>query len=66
VPTVVVATDEFLPLGRMESTARGLPELPFVVTAHPLGGLRPPLVAEKAAALVEATARAVTADGHGA
>ena len=62
-PTVVIGTDEFLPLGLLESKARGLPELRFAVTKHPIGGLRPPLVLEKAAALADDTVRAITAEG---
>lgn len=59
-PTVVVGTDEFQPLGILESKARGMPDLRFAITPHPIGGLRPPVVAEKASAMVEETARAIT------
>lgn len=38
-----------------------MPELHFAIAPHPIGGLRPPAVIEKAAAMVDATARAVTA-----
>jgi hypothetical protein len=61
VPTVVVGTDEFQSLGTLECKARGMPELRFAITRHPIGGLRPPLVAEKARAMAEATASAVLA-----
>jgi len=37
VPTAVIGTDEFLSLGKLESRSRGLPDLPFVITKHPLG-----------------------------
>ena len=59
-PTVVVGTDEFQSLGVLESKARGMPDLPFAITRHPIGGLRPPAVAEKAVAMVEETMRAIT------
>ncbi len=59
IPTAVVGTDEFLALGRLESRSRGLPDLPFALTKHPIGGLRPPDVLAKAAALVPETVRAV-------
>jgi hypothetical protein len=59
VPTVVVGTDEFLSLGKLEARSRGLPDLPFALTRHPLGGLKEPEVVEKAAGLVVETLRAV-------
>jgi hypothetical protein len=61
VPTAVIGTDEFLSLGKLESRSRGLPDLPFVITKHPLGGLREPDVLAKAASLVADTVRAVCA-----
>ena len=60
-PAVVVGTDEFQSLGTMEARARGMPDLRFAITRHPIGGLRPPLVTEKARAMVEETAQAITA-----
>jgi hypothetical protein len=39
VPTVVVGTDEFLDLARLEARNRGLPDLPLAVVRHPLGGI---------------------------
>lgn len=41
IPTVVVATDAFEDLFLFEAEQRGLPELPYVVIPHPLGGLKP-------------------------
>jgi len=37
-----------------------MPDLQFVVTKHPIGGLKPDQVAAKAEAMVESTLRAVT------
>ena len=60
IPTVVIGTDEFLQLGVLESKARGMPELRFAITRHPIGGLRPPVVAGKAEAMVDQTVEAIT------
>ncbi len=61
VPTVVVGTDEFLSLGKLEARSRGLPDLHFAITKHPLGGLREPEVVEKAEGLLADTLCAVAA-----
>ncbi len=58
---MVIATDEFESLVRLESRARGLADLPYAVTKHPIGGLRPEAVVGKAAAMVPAVVSAVTA-----
>jgi hypothetical protein len=68
---VVVGTDEFESLGRLESKARGMPDLPFAITKHPIGGLKPDQVRLKAADMVAATAGGVatataTAGSHAA
>lgn len=56
-----MGTDEFLSLGKLESRSRGLPDLPFAITPHPLGGLHRPEVEAKAGALVPDTLSAVCA-----
>lgn len=61
VPAVVVGTDEFQSLGALEAKARGMPDLHFAITQHPIGGLRPPVVAEKAARMAAVAAGAITA-----
>jgi len=38
---VAVATDEFIQLARMISSASGLRDLRIAVIPHPLGGLKP-------------------------
>lgn len=48
IPTVVVGTDEFAELVRMETVQRGLPGLHWVALPHPIGGIKPPLVVTKA------------------
>jgi hypothetical protein len=59
VPTVVVGTDEFLSLLKLEARSRGLPDLPSAITKHPLGGLRPPEVVAKAESLLHDTVAAI-------
>lgn len=58
-PTVVVGTTEFETLAHMVATNRGLPELPIVLTGHPLGGIKEPEVRAKAAGMVDDVARAL-------
>ena len=55
----MVGTDEFESLGRLESKARGMPDLPFAITKHPIGGLKPEQVRTRAADMVAATVGAV-------
>jgi hypothetical protein len=46
-----------------------MPDLRFVITTHPIGGLKPEQVRAKAAAMIDETLRAVTqpvAAGHAA
>jgi hypothetical protein len=50
---VIVATAAFEDLVRLELQQRGLPDLPYVVVPHPLGGIRPPAVEEKARAALD-------------
>ena len=59
-PTVVVGTDEFLALARLEAANRGLAGLPIVVVKHPLGGIKPDEVAWKADTIVENVRLAVS------
>ncbi|PYM48859.1 MAG: hypothetical protein DME16_10420 [Candidatus Rokuibacteriota bacterium] len=57
---VVVGTDEFLPLARAQSAARGLPELPVVTVPHPIGGIAPGVAAAKAEPVAASVLRALT------
>ncbi|MCS6926335.1 MAG: hypothetical protein NZ578_10600 [Candidatus Binatia bacterium] len=52
-PTVVICSDEFAPLGRAESRALGIPGLPIAVIPHPLAGNRPEEVQCKATAVAD-------------
>jgi hypothetical protein len=61
IPTVVIGTDEFEPLARLEAANRGLPALPLALVRHPLGGIKEDEVVRKADGVVEAVVRALTA-----
>ncbi len=45
---MTVATDAFEDLLKLEAEQRGLAGLAYLVVPHPLGGIKPPLVREKA------------------
>ena len=47
-PTLTICTDEFGPLGAMEARSLQMPRLPIVLVPHPLGGLTPGEVEERA------------------
>ena len=61
-PTVVVCSDEFGPLGRAEATVLGLAGLPLVPVPHPLAGNDPGLVAAKGHGVGDEVIEALTAD----
>ena len=60
IPTVVMGTQEFETLAKLESRNRGLAELPLALIPHPLGGIHEEEVAKKADLAIEAVVRAVT------
>jgi hypothetical protein len=60
VSCVVLGTDEFNPLARAQVTAKGLPGLPLVTVAHPIGGIPPAAVAAKAEGIVDRVLRGLT------
>ena len=62
-PTVTVVTDAFLDLFRLETEQRGAPGLPRVVISHPLGGIRPDAVLERAREAVPALRAALLGNG---
>ena len=61
-PTVVVGSDEFGPLGRAEATVLGLGGLPLVPVPHPLAGNDRDLVAAKGRGVTDEVLEALTAD----
>ena len=60
IPTGTLCTDEFGPLARTEAEALGIPTLPIVFLAHPLGGLGREEVRAKADGAIEEVLRVVS------
>jgi hypothetical protein len=60
VPTVIVGTDEFVELAKLESRNRGLADLPLALVPHPLGGIPEADVLKKVDAAVPMVVRGVT------
>jgi hypothetical protein len=60
VPTVVLGTEEFVALARLEARNRGIADLPLALIPHPLGGIREEEVVKKADLAIDAVVRAVT------
>ncbi len=61
-PTVVVCSDEFGPLGRAEAQVMGMGGLPLVPVPHPLAGNADALVAAKALAVGAEVLAGLTGD----
>jgi len=60
IPTVVMGTNEFEQLAKLEAKNRGLADLPLALIPHPLGGIREQEVVKKADLAVDVVVRAVT------
>jgi hypothetical protein len=60
VPAVVLGTDAFMALGLTAAQALGVPHLPVVTVAHPIGGVAPADVAGRAVGVVDAVLAALT------
>jgi hypothetical protein len=60
IPTVVMGTNEFEQLAKLEAKNRGLADLPLALIPHPLGGIREEEVVKKADLAVDVVVRAVT------
>jgi len=54
VPTVLLATQPFLPMATGAATARDLPDARIVAVAHPLGGIDEDAVATRAETVINA------------
>ena len=65
-PTIVLATDEFVELARLESRNRGVPGLPLAVVKHPLGGIGEAEALLKVDAALDAVVRELCAPAAGA
>jgi hypothetical protein len=61
VPTALVCSDEFAPLARAESRARGMGGQPLVVVPHPVADNRPDEIARKAAGITDEVVAILTA-----
>lgn len=66
VPTACLVTDAFEDLFHMEAEQRGMPDLAYFVVGHPIGGIRPAKVKEKAADAVPDAVEALLGRGVGA
>ena len=60
IPSVLLCTDEFAPLARAESVAKGMNGLPLAVIPHPLADNRPAEVKRKAEAIVDEVVEILT------
>jgi hypothetical protein len=61
-PTATVNSDAFVVLGQQEAIALGLPGLPIVMVAHPMGDIPAQLVRERAEAMVAQVIEVLTGD----
>ncbi|MCH9047156.1 MAG: hypothetical protein IIA40_13760 [SAR324 cluster bacterium] len=60
IPTVTICTDAFVGLAREESKNLGMPDLAIAIVEHPIGGLKPDQVAQRAQAALEPVISALT------
>jgi len=61
-PTATINSEEFVKLGQSETRALGLAGLPLVTVEHPLGGVAPEVVRERARAAAAEVVRVLTTD----
>ena len=59
---MTICTDLFEHLARTTSKSLGMPDLPLVITKHPVGGLKPEEVAEKASHMIEEIVSSLTVE----
>jgi hypothetical protein len=60
IPSVVMGTDEFEQLARLESKNRGMADLALALVPHPLGGIPEDEAIKKADLVIEAVVKALT------
>jgi len=60
VPSVLLCTDEFAPLARGESVARGMPGLPLMTVPHPVADNTREQIRAKAALIADEVVRVLT------
>ena len=56
-PTVLLATEPFVPLAQSQSASYGLPQARLAVIEHPLGAISAPEVEARASAVVDEVLR---------
>jgi hypothetical protein len=64
VPSVFVASSEFVDAAEVQSRALGLPEVHRVIVPHPIQDATDEEMREKADSVLEAIVRAATAEAH--
>ena len=60
IPSVVMGTDEFEQLARLESKNRGMADLALALVPHPLGGIPEGEAIKKADLVIDAVVKALT------
>jgi hypothetical protein len=60
IPSVVMGTDEFEQLARLESKNRGMADLALALVPHPLGGIPEDEAIKKADLVIDAVVKALT------
>lgn len=60
IPTAMVATHPFRKMAETEVRVLGLKELPITFIQHPVGGLKPNLVTQKAQGAIDDVVSALT------
>ena len=64
IPSVLLCTDEFAPLARAESVAKGMGGLPLAVIPHPIADNRPNEVRAKAERIADEIVAILTRDAN--
>jgi hypothetical protein len=62
IPAVVLGTDAFLSLARAQAAKYGFPHLPVSLVSHPIGGVDPALVRDRAESIVDEVLAGLTRD----
>ncbi|MDO8532878.1 MAG: hypothetical protein Q7T26_12080 [Dehalococcoidia bacterium] len=61
VPTALVASTPFVDLARRNAGYQGIPDLAVVEAPHPIGGVDPKVIRQRAAAMVDKALSALVA-----
>jgi hypothetical protein len=60
IPSVVMGTNEFEQLAKLESKNRGMADLPLALVPHPLGGIPEDEAIKKADLVIDVVVKALT------